>query len=68
MLKPSNECRFPEDPAALLRRAANQTDDAAKLKGMLHFIADNLEQCVHGVPCGYCPRWHLLPGPPCVIA
>jgi len=60
---------FPDSAGALLRRATNSTDDPATLKGMLYYVAENLDDASHGIACVYCPMLRSLrAGPPCVGA
>jgi len=70
MSEPSADGRFPLNVAAMLRVAVNQTNDPDVLKGMLLYIADNLEKGARGVPCVFCPVLHARlsrSGPPCVF-
>jgi len=68
MDSPDASVAFPASAAAQLRCAVNQTDDPARLKAMLSYIADNLELSERGVHCAYCPVLRSpRPGPPCVV-
>lgn len=58
---------FPSTPAAQLRGAVNRIEDPQQLKGMLLYIADNLERGEQGVHCIYCPLALMRPGPPCAF-